>query len=142
MTDDNYELVLETPSVEDYLRVRREAGLGAKSVEAAERGLPNTLLGVQVRHKGETVGIMRLIGDDGCFYAAVDGAVLPEHQTSGIGRMMLQAIIDHFNNTAPPGAYLMGTTVAPGFVKKLGFKFVEPNEQGIYMWIPCSHQDT
>jgi len=137
MSTSDYEIVRETPSVEDYLRIRKEAGLGAKSVEAAERGLPNTIFGVQALFDGEAVGICRLIGDGGCHYAAVDGAVVPEHQGKGVGKILLAEVVKHFNETAPPGAYLMGTTVAPGFVEKLGFKFVEENEFGIYLWIPA-----
>ncbi|MEJ7247919.1 GNAT family N-acetyltransferase, partial [Staphylococcus epidermidis] len=34
------------PSVEDYLKLRIDAGLSAKSIEAAQRGLPNACFNV------------------------------------------------------------------------------------------------
>ena len=37
-------LVERFPGVDDYLRVRAAAGMHAKSREAAERALPNTLV--------------------------------------------------------------------------------------------------
>ncbi|MEQ9637596.1 MAG: hypothetical protein RLW68_16135 [Devosia marina] len=39
---DGYELVLQPPGVEDYLRLRIAAGLSAKTREQAEIGLPNS----------------------------------------------------------------------------------------------------
>ena len=114
----DYELVRTTPSVEDYLRLRRVAGLGEKSVEGADRGLPNTMFGVHVRCDGEVVAMARLIGDGGTNYACVDAAVHPDHQGSGLqtpalGRMVVSEIGQYFKQHAPRGAYMMAVTKVP-----------------------------
>ncbi len=132
----DYEILRETPSTEVYLQLRKAAGLGAKSLEAVERALPNTIHGVQVLHEGEVVGFSRLIGDDGCFYVIVDTSVLPEHQANGIGAMLCGEIVRYFKETAPPGAYLMASTSSPGFAKKVGFTPTGPDQHEFYIWLP------
>ena len=52
MMPDGYELAAETPSAEDYLRLRVAAGLSRKSPEGAAIGLANSWHAVVVRHGG------------------------------------------------------------------------------------------
>ena len=130
----SYEIVRETPSVDVYLGLRRAAGLGKKSVEAAERGLPNTIFGVQVFHKGQPVGIARLVGDGGCHYQAVDVAVLPEHQGHGLGKLLVGEITRHFRETAPPGAYLMSVTPVPELGWANGYEILPAPEVAMFTW--------
>jgi len=70
MTDD-YSLNTEIPEITDYCRLREQAGLSAKSKEAAARGLPRTIHAVVVRCAGEVVGMGRVIGDGGLFYGSL-----------------------------------------------------------------------
>ncbi len=137
----SYEVVRETPSVEEYLRLRRVAGLGAKSVEAAERGLPNTIFGVQVWHDGEPVAMARLIGDGGTHYACVDASVHPDHrgrglQTQALGRLVVGEVAEYFKANTPRGAYLMAITPAPKLGHQTGFQLLPPPEVGMYIWQP------
>ncbi len=136
-----YEVVRTTPAVNDYLELRRAAGLGQKSLEAAERGLPNTLFGVHVLHQGEVVAMARLIGDGGTNYACVDAAVHPDHrgkglQTQALGRLVVGEIAQHFRENAPGGAYLMAVTRAPRLGLQTGFQLLDPPEVGMFIWQP------
>lgn len=56
-----YTASLEIPSVDDYLRLRRNAGLTARSSAAAAAGLPHTVAGVVVRSGEAVVGMGRAI---------------------------------------------------------------------------------
>ena len=136
-----YEVVRVTPSVEDYLKLRRATGLGDKSVEGAQRGLPNTLFGVQVRHQGEVVAMARLIGDGGTNYACVDASVHPDHRgkglrTQSLGRLVVAEVAQYFTANAPGGAYLMAITKSPRLGLQTGFQLLDPPEVGMYMWQP------
>ena len=136
-----YEVVRATPSVEDYLRLRRVAGLGEKSVEGAELGLPNTTFGVHVRYDGEIVAMARLIGDGGTNYACVDAVVHPDHQgrglkTPALGRMVVGEIAQYFQNHAPGGAYMVAVTKVPKLGHQTGFRLLDSPEVGMYMWQP------
>lgn len=136
-----YEVIRTTPGVDDYLKLRRAAGLGEKSVEGAEKGLPNTLFGVHVRHQGEVVAMARLIGDGGTNYACVDAAVHPDHRGTGLGtqalgRLVVGEVARYFKENAPGGAYLMAVTKVPKLGFQTGFELLDPPEVGMYIWQP------
>lgn len=138
-----YEVVRTTPGVEDYLRLRRAAGLGEKSVEAAEQGLPNTLFGVHVLCQGEVVAMARLVGDGGTNYACVDAAVHRDHRgvglrSQGLGELVVNEIVQYFKANAPGGAYMMSITRVPRLGHRTGFQLLDPPEVGMYVWQPLS----
>ena len=114
-------LVERFPGVDDYLRVRAAAGMHAKSREAAERALPNTLYGVHLARDGEVVGMGRVIGDNGCFFTVVDIAIVPELQGQGLGKRVIAALDAWLIANVPPSAYV--TLVADGDAKYLYSKF-------------------
>ena len=120
MTDDVV-LVERFPDVDDYRRLRAAAGMHAKTREAAERALPNTLYGVQLQHGGEVVGMGRVIGDNGCFFTIVDIAVAPAWQGRGLGKRIMVALDAWLQRNVPPSAYV--TLVADGDAKHLYAKF-------------------
>ena len=134
----NYELREEIPSVEAYISIRLAAGLSRKSVEAATIGLSNSIFGVVVYYSNEPVGIGRIIGDGGCFFEITDMAVLPEHQGRGVGRNIMQALVNYLHKNAPSTAFvsLHADHGTPEFYKKFGFKLAElPKSSGMYMRI-------
>ena len=114
-------LVERFPEVDDYLRVRAAAGMHAKSREAAERALPNTLYGVSLVRDGAVVGMGRVIGDNGCFFTVVDIAIVPELQGQGLGKRVMAALDAWLLRNVPPSAYV--TLVADGDAKYLYSKF-------------------
>ncbi len=101
---ERYEVKVETPSAEDYIRIRLAAGLSEKTKEAASVGLKNSLFAVTVFAESRPVGIGRVIGDGGCFFEIVDIAVLPEHQGRGLGRRIMEALMDYIRSHAPKSA--------------------------------------
>jgi GNAT superfamily N-acetyltransferase len=131
--NDGYELVTETPSSEDYRRLRVVAGMSPKSAEGAARGLPNTLFAVVIKHQGRTVGMGRLVGDGGLFYQVVDIAVEPAHQGHGLGKAIVAALVGHVEATAPAGAYV--SLIADGEAHRLyaqyGFEPTAPASIGM-----------
>ncbi|QDZ10654.1 GNAT family N-acetyltransferase [Devosia ginsengisoli] len=133
----SYELVSGTPSVEDYRRLRRVAGLSEKSQAAAEAGLPNTWHAVTIRHDGSTIGMGRVIGDGGTAFQIVDIAVEPEHQGQGLGKRIVAALVDHLRAHAPASAYvsLIADGDAQYLYAKYGFAPVMPESIGMGMRI-------
>ncbi len=131
-----YEFLRAAPSVEDYVRLRREAGLGLKSVDAAAKGLPNSLFSITVVHEGEAVGMGRVIGDGGCFFEVVDMAVVPEHRSKGLGRRTMEEIMKFIEGNAFPGAYVSLITNKPGFYRQFGFEHTSPPDDGMFVWFP------
>ena len=101
-----YTLTQTVPTPEDFCRLRVLAGMSPKSLEAATRGLPNTLFAATVFHEGQLVGMGRVTGDNGLFFEINDIAVDPAHQKRGLGKAIVGALVDHLRQTAPRTAHI------------------------------------
>lgn len=132
-----YELVVETPAVDDYRRLRQVSGLSDKSQEAAEAGLPNTWFAVTIRHDGRVVGMGRIIGDGGTAFQIVDIAVEPAHQGKSLGKRIVAALVEHLRANAPASAYvsLIADGDAQFLYAKYGFAPVMPASIGMALKI-------
>lgn len=133
-----YQLKDETPSVEYYINIRMAAGLSRKSEKAAELALPNSLYAVTVFFEDTPIGIGRIIGDGGCFFEVTDMAVLPEHQGKGVGRMIMEALVNWLHKNAPETAFvsLFADHGTPEFYSKFGFTLAElPKSSGMFLRI-------
>lgn len=115
------ELVERFPGAEDYCRLRAQAGMATRTIEAARLGLPHTLYGVSLLDEGVVVGMGRVIGDGGCFFIVVDIAVVPEYQGHGLGRRIMAALNDWLRANAPVSAVV--SLVADGDAKFLYAKY-------------------
>ncbi|MFD1796036.1 GNAT family N-acetyltransferase [Paracoccus aurantiacus] len=83
MSENTISTVARIPSVDEYLHLRRTAGLSSFAAKAAEIGLPHSVFGVVVEDEGRAIGMGRIIGDGGCFFQIVDIAVDPAYQGKG-----------------------------------------------------------
>jgi GNAT superfamily N-acetyltransferase len=130
---EEYVVVERTPTVEEYNRVRRAAGLSVKDEQAARQGLANTLYGICILHDGEAVGIGRVIGDGGLFYDIVDVAVVVEHQKKGLGKIIMDALLGYIHAHARPTALicLMANKGMASFYEKFGFKARDTDMPGM-----------
>lgn len=126
-------LVERFPPADDYRRLRAAAGLSAKSREAAERGLGNTLYGVSLLEGGRVIGMGRVVGDGGCFFLVVDIAVEPAYQRRGLGKRIMAALDAWLRANAPASAHV--ALFADGDAKHLyaKFGFVETSPASVGM---------
>jgi GNAT superfamily N-acetyltransferase len=132
--DAPYRIVARTPGIDDYLRLREVAGLSPFSREAATLGLPGTVFAVVVElADGTAVGMGRLIGDGGCFFQIVDIAVDPAHQGHGLGRAIMQRLMDHVSTHLPASAYvsLIADVPADRLYAQFGFAETAPRSLGM-----------
>jgi len=97
-----------TPTVQDYMRLRADAGLTPRTEEQSSLALPGSWAACHVVEtaSGETVGMGRLIGDGGWYFHVADMATSSEHQRQGIGRAVLDWLLDGIRARAPAGAYV------------------------------------
>lgn len=128
----NVEVHESLPSPEEYLELRSTTDLSAKSLEAARKGLPNSLYSVTIRDNGILIGMGRVIGDGACFFQIVDIAVNPDYQGRGLGKKIMQMIDDYLTHEAMEGSYVSMIADKPEFYEKLGYKKTAPESQGMY----------
>lgn len=134
----DYRIVARTPAIDDYRRLRTISGLTPRSAEAAAAGLPNTVFAVVIETQAdETVGMGRVIGDNGLFFQIVDIAVDPAHQGRGLGKAIMKALVDHLRATVPAEAYI--SLIADGEAHRLyaqyGFQPTAPNSIGMALFL-------
>ncbi|WP_049981753.1 GNAT family N-acetyltransferase [Halolamina rubra] len=128
-----YELRESAPTVDRFLELRDAAGMSARSREAVERGLPNSSYAViVVDDAGETVGMARVVGDDGSVFHVCDMVVHPDHQGRGLGSRLMDAVMDWIDDTAPPNAYVNLLADVDGFYEQWGFERTAPASKGMY----------
>lgn len=121
--------------LDTYLRLRKEAGLSAKTTEAAKIGLSNSVQEILVVDPitAEHIGMGRIIGDGGCFCQVTDICVLPAYQGKGIGKLIMQKIMDFIEAELPVSCYI--SLIADGdasfLYEKFGFKETMPVSKGM-----------
>jgi GNAT superfamily N-acetyltransferase len=134
--DPRYSLHTDLPSIDDYLRLLRVAGLTPRSETAARAGLPQTVAAAVVRCDGRAVGMGRAIGD-GLFFLVVDIAVEPEHQGQGLGKAIVASLMDALRALAPAEAYtcLIADGRANELYAQFGFEPTAPASIGMAQWL-------
>lgn len=135
MTD--YEISAAEPTADEYVRLRLDAGLSKRSIEAARIALPNSFFSVCVRDDKELIGMGRIVGDGGCNFEIVDIAVHPDFQRKGIGSQIMNALMGYLRSNAPASAYvsLIADEGAPALYEKFGFKPTAPASIGMALVI-------
>ncbi len=117
-------------SAEDFRALRVSDNWAVPACAQAEAAIAHSLICVTARKDGRAVGMGRLVGDGALIWYIQDVIVLPEYQGQGIGRRIVERLIEHVRATRLPGTQvtvgLMAAFGKEGFYEKLGFR-VRPN---------------
>lgn len=121
----NIEYRENTLTAEEYLAIERQMGDPMTTKEQAERAIANQLFAVTAVKDGQIVGTARLLGDGAIYWYINDVWVLPEYQGKGIGRHMVNRLVEYVKESGLPGTSvslcLMCAKGKEGFYEKLGF---------------------
>lgn len=135
-----YSIVQQKPSPSTYYELRKVAGLTPPPVE----DIPSALAGSWVsfivvegsveEHSdadlaSKAIGMGRMVGDGALFLDVVDIAVHPAHQKRGLGKKIMQALLDYADKHAPNAYVSLIADVPGGFAlySKFGFSDVAPS---------------
>lgn len=129
---------------EEYNELRLSVGWRPITKGQAERGLENTTFLTAVRDEDKIIAMGRMLFDFGYTAYLGDVIVRPEYQGRGIGRRIVESLIERTMDAACEGERIMFILGAARdkepFYEKLGFKR-RPNEfsgDGMSMW--CTKQ--
>ena len=96
--------------------------------EVLQRGFAHSLLTLAAYEAGRLVGLIRTVGDGDTIVFVQDILVYPEYQRRGIGRALLQAVLDRYSHVRQIELATDNTPRTIGFYKSMGF--VEMSEIG------------
>ncbi|WP_232848704.1 GNAT family N-acetyltransferase [Bowmanella yangjiangensis] len=94
------------PNPQEYCHLRVAAGLSAKSLQAAQIGLPNSLYAVCMRDGQKLIAMGRVVGDGACNFEVVDIAVEPHYQGQELGKQVMAYIDQYLAGAVLPGSYV------------------------------------
>lgn len=130
-----YRLVDEPPSLDEYLDLRRLSGLSPKTPEQGAPALTGSWYFCHVRAADagdgpdRAVAMGRIISDGGWYFHIADIATLPEHQRQGLGRTVMNRLLDEIRAKAPADPYVTLIADPPGrrLYESLGFVDAAPS---------------
>lgn len=130
----------EKMSSEEYNELRLSVGWKAITKRQAYAGLEHTTFLTAVRNENKIIAMGRMIFDFGYTAYLGDVIVRPEYQCQGIGRKIVEILIDKTMDSVCEGERIMFILGAAkgkeDFYEKLGFH-KRPNEfsgAGMSMW--------
>lgn len=124
-------VAIRLPRPAEYERLCRSVGWEeAERFACMEAALANSLFGVVAEIDGHLAGMGRVVGDGAMYFYVHDVVVSPAHQGAGVGKAMMEAIIDRLVEIAPAGAkvFLFAADGKADFYRRLGF---EPSAKGM-----------
>ena len=127
---DEIEIAENVLTPEDFVRLRTATGFTDIPLPHATRALKNGLVNVSALCDGELVGMGRLVGDGAMYWYLQEIIVLPEYQGQGIGRKIVNYLVEYVILHSSTGKF---TTIGgvsakgkEGFYQKMGFEII-PN---------------
>lgn len=136
MEEVQVELLENELSAEDFVRLKVATGFMERPLEQVERALQNDLYHVAAVSEGKVIGMGRLVGDGAMYWYLQEIIVLPEYQGRGIGKRIVNKLLEHVRNTAIPGTWVeVGLTAVKGkepFYEKFGFSL---GSSGMKKWM-------
>ena len=132
--------ITNTITTEEYLGLRQAVGWSVFPAEQAEGGLQNSHV-ICFRDNDKAVSLGRVIWDHGYSVLIADVIVAPKYQGKGLGRKLMEAIMEYIRSLLKPGYRIMISLMAAenkqGFYKKFGF-IERPSDlfgPGMHQWI-------
>ena len=126
---------------EEYMEMRRLVEWSAFPLEQAAEGIKNTFILICFRVDGKPVALGRAVSDRGYVVYIADVIVIPEYQGNGLGRKVMEYLMEQIKASMKPGYRVMVSLLAAKgkekFYNKFGF-VDRPNEAfgcGMHQWI-------
>ena len=126
---------------EEYMAMRKIVGWSEFPLEQAAEGLKNSFVLVCFRVDGRPVAIGRAVSDRGYVVYIADVIVVPEYQGKGLGRKVMNTLMEKIKDSMKPGYRIMISLLAAkgkeAFYNKFGF-VDRPNSDfgcGMHQWL-------
>ncbi len=112
--------------VSDYILLTEEAYGNPCSEKAAEKTLNNSLFIIHAEINGKVVAMARILANNNLSYHLTDIIVTPKYQSKGIGKMIMERVIQYAHENLDIGSSknlgLFSPKSKESFYEKFGFK--------------------
>lgn len=123
--------IVDTITAEEFITIQNAVGYGSSPTAQIEKALANSLIVIGIKIDGQVVAMGRLIGDMARNVYVQDLFIMPAYQRQGIGKMILDQLLDYVKTHADRGMEIrVGLMAAYGkedFYVKQGFR-KRPND--------------
>ena len=92
---------------EEYMEMRRLVEWSAFPLEQAAEGIKNTFILICFRVDGKPVALGRAVSDRGYVVYIADVIVIPEYQGNGLGRKVMEYLMEQIKASMKPGYRVM-----------------------------------
>ena len=114
-------------TAEEFIELWETVWGSGPSLEQTKLAMEHTLFRVSVYDNEKVVAMARMIGDMGLNYYIKDVAVRPEYQKKGIGKLLINELLDFVKKNGISGTDIFVELCAVPdkvpFYEKLGFDF-------------------
>jgi GNAT superfamily N-acetyltransferase len=135
--DKHFEIIERMPIVEEYQRLRQSVGWHTLAPEQIAVGLKHSLFSVTALHQNQAIGCGRIVGDSQIYFYIHDVIVMPPFQGQGLGRLIMDKLMNYINLAAPAGAFIGLKASAPRleqFYGHYGLKRQPDEKPFMEMW--------
>ena len=112
-------------TAEEYMELRRKVGWCEFALEEAQAGIDNAYMVRCARDENKAIGVVRLLWDGGYIAFLSDVIVDPKYQGQGIGKKLVESIIERVKADMKPGykvkICLLAAKGKEPFYEKFGF---------------------
>lgn len=132
----NYIIKHNELTAEQFIELWETVWGDGPSLEQTELALKNTIFRISVWDEDKLVAMARMLGDMGLDYYIKDVVVRPEYQHQGIGRMMINELMNFINDNGVKGTEIFVELCAVPdkipFYQKFGFESNEAQRLRLY----------
>ena len=121
-----YDIKYNVLTAQEYIDLWNAVWDEAPTFEQVDLALKNTLVKVSIYDGDKLIAMARAIGDKGLEYYIKDVIVIPEYQSKGIGRLLIDALLKFINDNGVKGTdiyvELCAMPEVADFYRKCGFE--------------------
>lgn len=121
-----YTISFETLTPKLFESLYRLVGWESPCIDQIETALNNSYAKFVAYDGDKPVGMVRIIGDGGMSFYIKDYAVIPEYQSKGVGKALMQFLEDYIRNSMPEdwsvSLELISSKESVAFYEKFGFE--------------------
>ncbi|WP_300257977.1 GNAT family N-acetyltransferase [Clostridium sp.] len=96
-----------------------------EDLEKLEEAFKNSLKIISAWHEEKLIGLIRVVGDGLTIIYIQDIVVLPEYQGNGIGRVLIDSVLDEYKHVTQKILISEDKDSSIKFYKNIGFKSID-----------------